>query len=169
MNKSGFTLFESIIYIAIFSIVATALVTFTLHISTARNKSYAIQSVNAQMRLAVLTITDAVKQATAVNTGASTFDTDPGVLSLQMLDASKDPTIFSLTGDNGRLQVSEGGNPAVPVTDSDLSITKFIFTNLSPVSGADSIRMVADVMYASSTGIEFFYQTSVTSTASTRL
>ena len=66
-----------------------------------------------------------------INVGASTFNSDPGVLSLNMENAQVDPTIFSLSSDNGILQVSEAGTQDVSITTNNVQVTNLVFHNLT--------------------------------------
>jgi len=128
-NQRGFTLIELIVYIAIISTVLLAFVTFALQLAKVRAKASVIGEVEYNARLIQERLNEAIRHAEGVNTGASTFGSDPGVLSLDMVDVAEDATIFNLTSDDGNFQVEAGGGEATPITTNGVSITNLIFTN----------------------------------------
>ncbi len=132
INEKGFTLIETIIYVAILALVVGAFISFSLSITYSRNKAYVVQEVQSNSRLAVDIMSQKIRAATGLNVGASTFDSDPGVLSLSMSDGSQNPTIFSLDQDNGRLQIQEGLNSPVYLTSDEVKVTNLTFEKLSP-------------------------------------
>jgi len=130
-NKNGFTLVETLIYLSIVSAILVGFVSFSISISDVRAKNYASSEVQANLRVALDIVTQKIRSANGVNLGASTFDVDPGVLSLSMADSAKNPTIIKLDQDNGTLQVQEGSSPPVSIISSEVKMTNLIFTNLT--------------------------------------
>lgn len=168
-DKKGFTLVETLIYIAIIGTAVTSFVVFAISIGEPRNKTYATQEVQANMRTAVDLISQRVRAATGVNTGASTFGSDPGVLSLAMADSTKNPTLIDLTADDGILRITEGVSSAVPITSTEVQVTNLVFTNLTPSGERESIRIEMTMEYNNSSGdVEFDYTQSATTTVGVR-
>jgi hypothetical protein len=56
-----------------------------------------------------------------------------------MVDASLDPTIFSLTADDGTLQIQQGSGSAQALTPSEIAITNFVVTDLT---SADDVGII---------------------------
>ena len=131
MNQRGFTLIETIIYIFIISMVLITVAGFLLNIIQTKQKTRAASEVIAAARIMQDRLTDAARHAEGINTGASTFGLDPGVLSFDMVAAGVDPTIFSLTADDGQFQVSEAGGDDTVLTSDNVQITSLLFTNLT--------------------------------------
>ncbi len=82
-TSRGFTLVETLVYMAVFVLVAIALVMTFLSFDTVflRNKLERVVANEAQTSLEY--IAQAIRQADSVNTGLSTFDTASGVLALE--------------------------------------------------------------------------------------
>lgn len=165
----GFTLIETIIYMAIIGLVVSSFVGFSVTVSRARNKSYASEEVQANARMALDLISQRIRAASSVNTGTSTFNSDPGVLSLAMADAAKNPTIIDLTADDGVLRITEGVNSPVSVTSGRVRVTNLVFTNLTGSGARENIRVQMTVGYASTAGdTEFSFSKSFQTTVSVR-
>lgn len=137
----GFSLMEIVIYLGILALVMVGFITFFLSITRSGNKNFVIQEVQVNNRIALDTINQYIKSASGVNIADSTFDLDPGVLSLSMDDVSLNPTIISLNQDNGRLQITEGSNSPVYITSDDISVTYLEFNHVSTSNNHSHIRM----------------------------
>ena len=165
--RSGFTLVELIIYMAIMGLVVTALVSFNLSIGEARNKSEVIEEVNANVRDSLKIVKRLVQSASAINTSTSVFGSDPGSVSLAMNDASKNPTIISLTADDGIIQVKEGSADPLQIMSNDVSVTSFIFSDLTASSTRQHIRLIMSAEFEDDED-GFIHSTTVTSSMGTR-
>ncbi len=131
MNQRGFTLFELLIYVGIVGLILLTLGLSLINLLYGRVKVRAISEVLSNARLIEQQLSDAARHAEGINVGASTFNSDPGVLSLNMENAQVDPTIFSLSSDNGILQVSEAGTQDVSITTNNVQVTNLVFHNLT--------------------------------------
>lgn len=129
-DQRGSTFMELVIYIAIVGMIMTTVASFLMSLLTSRVKVTASSEVLSNARLIQDRLHDAARHAEGINTGSSTFGSDPGVLSLDMVAGSVDPTSFSLTTDDGQFQLNEGaGN--VFVSSDDIEVTNLVFTNLT--------------------------------------
>jgi prepilin-type N-terminal cleavage/methylation domain-containing protein len=166
-NQKGFTLVELLIYLAIMGVVAVSLVQFGLSVMAARSKTYVAQEVQANARLALEMMSRKIKMASGVNTGASVFKSDPGVLSLVIVDGTKDtnPTVFDLDGDDGRLQMTEGSGPTGYLTSDEVKVTSLMFTDLTGNGDQENIKIEMSIAYDSTNDVIYGYakdyQTSV--------
>ncbi len=156
MKKSthGFSLIEVILYLFIMAVVLTTIALFLLQLLNARAKTRAISEVLASAQLIEQRLSEAVRHASSLRTAQSTFGSDPGVLSLQMVDAARSPTDFSLSQDDGAFQISEAGAPAEVLTPDSVRVTNLLFTNLT---GVDDVGVVQ---------VRFTLETSVDTTSS---
>ena len=139
-----------ILYIGIVSLIMVATVSLSISLMNLRIKERAMASIQSNETRILARLSDAMRHASLVNTGTSTFLTDPGVLSLQMVDSSVNPTIFSLTADNGIFQVKEASGSNVPLTTSDVSVTNFTVTNLTSSSDTGIILVQMTISVSSS-------------------
>jgi type II secretory pathway pseudopilin PulG len=156
-NKKGFSLLETVLYVFLMASILSVLAFFLLQLTTARTKTRTISEVLIAGELIEQRLSEAVRHAQALRIGSSVFGTDPGVLSLDMVDALRDPINFSLTVDNGQFQVSEGtGGAAVPLTSSNLQITNLVFTNLTGAADVGIIQVQFTVQATSSSGSRAF-------------
>ena len=107
-TDKGFTLIEIIIYIAILGTIASSFIFFSVSVSESRNKTYVVQEVHANTRMALEIISQKIRMANGVNIASSTFGTDPGRLFLSMASSTLNPTIIDLSRDDGILRIIEG-------------------------------------------------------------
>ena len=169
MNRKGFTLVETIIYIGIIGAVAASFVSFSIFISNSRNKTYVGQEVQANSRTALNFISQKIKMSNGVNIGLSTFDIDPGVLSLSMANPAVNPTIFSLDADNGILQITEGANPPVNVVSNKIKVTNLMFTNQTVLGERENVSIDMTLEYDNPSGdVEFNYSHDIRTTVGVR-
>ena len=109
-KKIGFSLIETLLYVALFAIIMSALTVFLSTLSASRINQQATAEVDQQASFVLRTLTQSLRNAASVNsplTGATSSS-----LSLNTGIASTTPTIYSQIGE--RLYVSEGPGPAVP-------------------------------------------------------
>lgn len=137
----GFTLLEFILYFALISIVISSITIFALDVIRTRTKTAVIAEVEQNMRLGMQRVLRTVRQATELNIGASTLNSDDGVLSVDMNATSTTPTVFDLSG--GTLRIKEGVGVATPLTTSSVNVTKLRFTkdNLGGNNNAVTVMM----------------------------
>jgi len=149
---SGFTLIELLIYLAIISGFMVSIVLFSISISNARAKTFVVQEVHENGRLALIIISQKIRAAIGINNGASVFGSDPGVLSLSMTEVSVDPTVIDLTLNDGILQITEGASPPIAITSDKVKVTNLVFTDLTGAAQRKHIRLLLTVEYADTSG-----------------
>ncbi len=168
MGEKGFTLIETIIYVAITGLVLAGFVVFAFSISGSRDKSYVISEVGANSRMALDVISQRIRNAKEVNV-SSIFDSDPGVLSLEMADPSKNPTIINLNQNDGVLQIVEGTTAPAAVTSDEVKITNLVFNNLTSGSERENIRVILTVEFNNLSGdVDYNYSQSFQTAVSLR-
>lgn len=168
-DKEGFTLIETLIYIAIIGMVVVSFVVFAMSISDSRNKAYVISEVQANHRTALNIISQRIRSAETVNIIGSIFDSDPGALSLAMANGSKNPTIINLNQDDGILQITEGTAGPIAITSDEVKITDLVFTNLTGGEERKNIRIEITIVFNNAdTDIEYNYSQSLQTAVSLR-
>lgn len=165
-NKKGFTLVESLIYVAIIGMAVSSFISFGVSISGSRNKTYIIEETQANARVAFDMISRYIRSASGVNASSSVFDLDPGVLSLTMDNALKNPTIIKLNHDDGVLEIQEGLSQPVTITSDEIKISNLVFRNLSS-GNRESIGINLTIEYSGSDN-SFKYSKSLKTSASVR-
>lgn len=143
--RRGFTLIELLLYIGIISIFLTGAILFAWDIIYGRVKSSVQREVGANIRLASKRISYEIRSATGINIASGS------TLSLSTTDASRNPTIFSLSG--GRIYLGYGSSGSCPtsnpcaLTSNLVSVPTLIFTNHS--TGGSSYNIKFDITIAS--------------------
>lgn len=146
MNKRGFTMIEMLIYVAIVGGILSSFVSFAISLSNSRNKTYAIQEVQANAREALNIVTQKIRSASGINANGSVFGLDPGYLSLVMPSAAVNPTIISLNHDNGVIEIKEGLSASTTIMADEVKVANLIFTNLTD-GNRENVRINMTVEY----------------------
>jgi competence protein ComGC len=137
-KDSGFTLIEMLIYVFIFSLFIFALFSFSNIVTNSRIHDQIILEVNGQGSQAIQSITQTVRNAKSVN--SPTASNSSAVLSLETYDSATNPTIFSVTS-GGVLQVKEGTNPEIDLTNNRVKVSNLSFSNLAEIGQPGIIRI----------------------------
>lgn len=151
-RTKGFTLFETLIYIAIASVVIVSFVSFILSISGSRNKNYVVQEVQGNARNVLdliqqkILLADDVISPTEGNTDISLILDMPGA----------EPNLeFSL--DNDIISITEGAGLPVPITSNKIRTTNLTFTNLAGNNERDNIKIGITMEYLNNQSIDFTF------------
>jgi len=164
MRAKAFSLVEFILYFALIGIVISAIMGFAIDVIKTRSKTAVLAEVQQNARFGLQRVLQSVRQASALNVGASTLDSDNGVLSLSMLAASNTPTVFDLSG--GSLRIKEGSGAATPLTTPSVSVTKLRFTKDNLDGNGTAITTELTVSWkGTNTDQAFVYVTTASSTA----
>jgi prepilin-type N-terminal cleavage/methylation domain-containing protein len=135
-HQKGFTLIEMLIYVAIFSVVMGALVTFIQLISQSRVRSQAVLEVNDQGAEISRVITQTLRNSISINIPATS--TSASSLSVRTILASTTPTTFTVV--SGILYKTEGANSPVALNNSRVVVSNLNFSNLSKFNSFGSVR-----------------------------
>jgi len=139
-NKSGFTLIELVIYIAIFATILLLVTGFLWMIILGNIKETAYQEVQQNGRFAMTKINQEIKKATGINSPLS-GEPPSNSLSLEMADPNLTPTIFDLS--DGKLRIKQGTNHSYYLTSDQVIINNnsLQFTNNSYVNTPGIIQI----------------------------
>lgn len=152
----GFTLIETIIYIAVIGLIMGTLGLFMNTLLQARAKTQASSEVIAVARVIQDQLSLAARHAEGINVGSSTFGTDPGALSLDMVDVATDPTVFSLTAADGQFQKTQAGGGAMILTSDRVNVDSLIFNNLTGADDAGIIQVQFTLKAVNTSGSAYF-------------
>ena len=168
-HHKGFTLVETLIYVAIIGGVVTTFVNFGLSVTNSRNKTYVVQEVQANVRTVEDLVSRRIRAATGINTSTSVFGSNPGILSLSMASAGLNPTVIALNEDNGILEIKEGTNASTTITTAKVNVTNLVFTNLTASSTRENIGIAMTMEYNNpSEDVYFLVSQTVTTSVSLR-
>lgn len=157
----GFTFVEAILYIAIITILFTALIPFGINIIQAGAKSSIQQNVQSEGRFVLEKIVYEVRNARDIDIALSNFGTNFATNPTHKLSidyaAPDDPTEISVAG--GIVQLTKGST-TLPLNSSSLQITNLTFTNNT---SADLKTKHLSIILSVSSGIntrqEYIYST----------
>ena len=136
-NEKGFSLIETIIYIAIFSMIVTTFVSFSSSMTRVRLHNQMVLEVNDQGQNTMKIITQTIRNASAVNSLAM-GNTDSS-LNLTTFTPATSPTIFSES--SGVLYIKEGSSSQIALTNNKVVISNLAFSNFSHSNTGDIIKI----------------------------
>lgn len=167
-KRSGMTLVEIVVSLGILLLIVAALSGFVVSLQQTRQQLSSVQEVDDNLRMALDLLSTRIRGAKGVNTVASTFDTDPGVLSLEMANPALNPTVFRLDQDNGILQMQEGAAGPVSVTTNEVHVSNLVFSLRSPAGEPENIGIELTIDYSSQSDSYAGFSHSVTTAVTAR-
>lgn len=147
-NKKGFTLIELLLYITIAGAMILFVAAFLPLLMQSHAKNQAVAEVEQQGAQTMQIVTQTIRNSTAA-TNPSPNNTTAS-LTLTVPTPSNSPTVFDLSG--GVLRITEGANPPVPLTNTQVTISSLSFENLSLSSTPGTIRVIFTITYNNSSG-----------------
>jgi len=136
-KNGGFTLVETLLYVAIFGVMVVAFVTFSKSLVTNRMQSQRLFEVNDQGAAALKTILQTLRNANLVN--SPTAGNTGSSLSVATISSGTNPTVFSLV--SGVLNMQEGSGGLVPLTNSQVVASDLVVTNLSRSGTVNAVKV----------------------------
>lgn len=133
---NGNTLIETLLYVAVFSLMLAGVSSVYLSAAQSRNRTQSISEVEQQGAFAGRIILQSLRNATAVNTPA--LGGSSATLSVNTSTPATTPTVFSLS--SGRLQVTEGAGSSVFLTGGRVTVSNLIFYNYGNSGTLGSVR-----------------------------
>ncbi len=127
-KQVGFTLIELILYIALVTLMLSALIPFAWNVIEGGVKVSVEQEVYSQARYLSERIKKEIRDGSAINT--CTYTASSGTLSIANLTGSLNPTVFAWTGAaTNQITISQGGGAATRIHSADTSVTAFTCTD----------------------------------------
>ena len=135
-KQKGFTLMETVLYLALTVIIVGLLGAIAAHTFTGRAKTHSEEEVVYNAHFILTTLERTIEDAQGINTPLQSATSSE--LSLEMEDPTKDPTTFSL--ENGMLVMTEGAGTSTSLSTHSAEITDLVFSNIA--SGTiDAVRI----------------------------
>lgn len=140
-KQKGFTLLEVLLYVAIISMVLSAVVFFAWNVLYGGVKSGRLSEVNYAARYASERIQYEIRNSSGITVASSNFGANLASaagtkITLTNASAAKNPTIIDVS--SGQLRLTVGANAPVNLTPINISVTNLTFTNNS--SGDNKTR-----------------------------
>lgn len=152
-NQKGFTIVETIIYVAIIGVFMTTVILFGISAVQTAEKAVVAQEVQQNARFAMERVVREVRGAEALNIGLSTFALANSVLALDVSTGGNTPTVFDL--DAGQLRMTQGANPSVYLTADDVEVTEFRVENRSISGRTENVQIILTIQSAAGSGIVY--------------
>ena len=138
-HPKGFTLVEMTLYVSICSILLLSLSVFLTFLLGTRVRSQSITEVNQQGFQVMNLITETIRNGRSIQTPS--IGTSSSTLSLTTGNSLIDPTIFTLASTT--IKIQEGSNISVPLTNSRIKVSNFLFQNVSSTSSTEKIIRIS--------------------------
>lgn len=135
--QKGFTLIELLLYVGIASSILFVSTLFLQTLLESRVKNQTIAEVEQQGMQVMHIITQAIRNADAINTPAT--GNSAVSLSIHTYAATLDPTIFDFSG--GAIRIKEGSGNTIALTNSRVTASSLNFQNFSRPSTPGIIRI----------------------------
>lgn len=153
----GFTLIETLVYLGVMVLVASALVTTFLSLDTTLLKNRIDRSLTESVSVSLERISRAIRSADSVDIPGSTFGTSPGVLKLT---EGATTTVFSLV--SGRLTMSINGVDQGPLTSEAVTVGELTFTRYAgAVSELVRVALTLSAVSDTASSTRTFYTSAV--------
>ncbi|HBH17576.1 MAG TPA: hypothetical protein DDX14_01270 [Cyanobacteria bacterium UBA9579] len=163
--NQGFTLIELLLYVGIASIILIVTTLFLGVLLESRVKNQAISEIEQQGLQLMQIITQTTRNAE--NISSPTAGNSSSTLSLDVINTSKDPTVFDLSG--GIIRITEGSENTIPLTNSHVSVSSLSFQNKSRANTPGTIRISFTLNYVNpESRYEYDYVKSFISSATLR-
>lgn len=135
-KKSGFTLMEILIYVAIFAMLAGVVITsFTIVVGTFSN-SQTNRDLQESGSTAMERMAREIRQASGVNVSNSVFGVTPGTLELDSTDSSGTARTVKFVYENNAIDMYYGGVLQGNLLGQNIVPTSLFFRNITTTSGS---------------------------------
>ena len=133
LSSKGFTFIELILYVAVVTIVVTALIPFAWNVIQGGVKSNTEQEVFSGGRFISERLKLEIRNALDINTASSNFDVNladnPSYQLSLKAPSPNDPTIITISGN--KVMIKQGTAAAVSLTPNDVKVTNLTLTDYS--------------------------------------
>lgn len=135
--KKGFSLIEMTIYAAILSVLAIVTINATFSTIGSFAEFRVARDLNSSAASLLERMTREIRVAHGIDATQSTFDANPGRLTLLTKDSGGADTTTEFYVENDMLKIKEGGVAMGTLTSSSATVTNFVIRSLSnPKSSA---------------------------------
>lgn len=126
-GSCGYTLFETVIFTAIFTFFSIVIVGSLILASAAFLKIRTERNINNTAIVVMERMVREIRLGTSIDTLNSTFDSTPGRLMLNTVDILGDPTTVEFYIENGEMKIREGGVEAGNLTPDNIVVDNLMY------------------------------------------
>lgn len=161
-KKSGFTLVEMIIYIAFFAVLSVLAIEAIMVVMKSFYTLRLTQNINQSATTALERMSREVRNAYDIDAGGSTFNANPGHLTLRTKDSGGVNTTVEFYVSNGQIGIREGGVDKGSLMAKSTTVTNLVFRQITTTnSKAIKIEMSLHDAHGLLTRDAVFYDTIV--------
>lgn len=142
-RRAGFTIFELVIFSAIFTLTAVSFITILLSMTRIQLQQGAAAEVTQQSQFLLQTIQRYVEQSSLIEMPSNTATT---TLKLRMSSSTYDPTYIYLTGTTLYLKETDAG-VAQALTSSKVQVASLSFQRKENAGGRDAVAVSFTLAY----------------------
>ncbi|MEI7777605.1 MAG: hypothetical protein WCI52_03285 [bacterium] len=158
--KKGFSLAETIVYIALLAIIFIVVINSLVAIMSSYYSIKSSRDIENSAMLGLDRIERDIKNSS--NIAAISTSTNPNSITLNTFDSDNNPLVVRFYVSSGTLLVDENGSYSGPLSDSDVTVSSLLF---SPISTGNSSGVKIQMTLQSGTSSAFksknFYDTAV--------
>lgn len=162
-KQSGFTLVETIIYVAAFAVLSTAALQATIVVMKSFYTLRLNQSVNVSATVALERMSREIRNAYDIDTAQSTLGSSPGRLTINTKDgAGANITIEFYVDSASKLNMKVDGVDNGPLVTKTVTVTNLVFRQITTTySKAIKIEMTLHDSRGAATQTSKYYDTIV--------
>jgi prepilin-type N-terminal cleavage/methylation domain-containing protein len=160
MNKAGFTLVETLIYLAIIGVVVTSFVSFGISIMEARNKNLAVEEVQANARAVLSFMAEKIRSCKDISVPAE--GAEGNILSLDMAGSAD---IINFSEQDGTVYATVDSSQPQFLTSSQVSVSDLNFLRL----GQGNVKINFTIKFRDDGSKDFSFSEDVETAATMRV
>ncbi len=149
-NNKGFTLIETLVYVAILVIISVVIINIVLQMLSVNETTRQTREALDNARRGIETISQEIHHATSVYTPTSVFGSANGQLSLETtrdLPSDETHTFVDFYVDNGTLYLKRENQTAKNITSEKVKVTNLTFTSLNSTSYYPAVQISITAAY----------------------
>lgn len=135
-TKSGYSLIEMIVYIAIFAVLAVLVINSFIVVLSSFNQTRTNRDLLESGNTMFERVSREIRLANSVTTGESTLGSSPGVLTLSGIDDVGASRVVKFIVENGKLNLYEDGVLVGPLNGQNTQVTSLIFRQITTTNSS---------------------------------
>ncbi|PJE64179.1 MAG: hypothetical protein COU90_03705 [Candidatus Ryanbacteria bacterium CG10_big_fil_rev_8_21_14_0_10_43_42] len=141
--KRGYTLIETVIYIALVIVIAVVFVQVLVFFAQGFRQAKELRTMHFSAETALERIVREIRFADGVTIGSSVFDTHPGVLTLSSIDPTTEvPQIITISTSGSQLTLQKDSASPDFLTPNTVTVENIVFRYIAtPISEAIKIEL----------------------------
>lgn len=164
-KDEGFTLIELLLHTSLLGIILLSVSILYSTLLTSRVKNQTIAEVDQQGTQIMQIVTRTIRNAEDVNSPSQ--GTSSSLLSVNVVDLAKDPTVFDIA--SGVFRITEGAGLSVALTNSNVTLSNVTFQNLTRTGTFGTVRIQFTITHINPEGRnEYDYNKTFYDTATLR-